>query len=198
MNRLSIIGAGSAGAALIQNLKIQNYDVVVGLRSPDKFEGSVSIEAAIESSDIIVMALPFDAGLDVIQQNLEGLKGKIIIDMMNPLLADFSGYRNFDGLSGAEVIQGLSDEFHVVKAFNHVLAPSIADPQNSIQFIIGNHQESVDTVTKIATSLSFNAQPLYDLTRSREVEALAYLWINFTIMVKNNPMLRLKVEGKEN
>lgn len=193
MNKISVIGAGGAGSALILNLKSKGYDVTVGLRNLNKFEHAVTIKAAIEANEVIVFAVPFASGIELAKEFKEALSGKVVINMMNPLLENLSGYQTFDGKSGGEFLQETIEDSKVVKAFNHAIAPSIAEPNGSVQFIIGNDKTAVDTVTDIAKELGFEANSIYDLTKAREIEAMAYFWIYFTIIVKDNPFLKLKI-----
>lgn len=193
MKNISVLGAGGAGTALISNLKSKGYDVTVGLRNPEKYEGAVTIKAAIEANKVVIFAVPFGSGVELAKEYKDEFSGKIVIDMMNPLLENLSGYQTFDGKSGGEFLQEIIPDAKVVKAFNHAIAPSLAEPNGSVQFIIGNDKEAVDEITTIASTLGFEANPIYDLSKVREIEAMAYFWIYFTIIVKDNPFLKLKV-----
>ncbi|AMC93820.1 hypothetical protein AOC36_07430 [Erysipelothrix larvae] len=194
MKKITVLGAGQAGGALILNLKEKGVEVTVGLREPSKFEGAVSIKEAIQANDVVVLALPYDAGYEVVKTFKDALNGKTIVDMMNPLLADLSGYKTFDQKSGAEHLQDISTTFNVVEAFNHCIAPSIAHPDGSVQFIVGQDKDAVDNIRDLANKLGFEAHSIYDLSKAREIEGLAFFWIYFTILVKENPFIQLKIK----
>ncbi|MFT8703857.1 MAG: NAD(P)-binding domain-containing protein [Bifidobacterium sp.] len=192
-HRISILGYGHAGASIAATLEKAGNAITVGLRNPGKLDGAVSIEEAIKASDIVIVALPYDAGYEVARQYSSELAGKIVIDMMNPLKADLSGFNTFNGNSGAEHVQQLLEDSTIIETFNHADAPVLANPRGALQFVVGNDASSVDTVVAIVKDAGFDAQGITDLSKTRELEAFAYFWIYFTAMQRKNMDLHLKL-----
>lgn len=192
--KIAVIGAGAAGSSIIKALRNGGNDVTVGLRSPEKFDGAVAIADAIKAGDIVVLALPYAAGFQVAADNAADLKGKIVIDMMNPLKSDLSGYDTFAGKSGAEHLQDALPDSKVVETFNHVDAPVLANPQGALQFVLGNDRAAVNEVAEIAKQAGFDAQPINDLSKTEQVEGFAFMWIFFTVVLKKNPNLKLNLQ----
>lgn len=194
-NTVTVIGGGAAGGSIINNLTNSGFDVTVGLRSPEKMDGAVSIEEALKNSEkLVVVALPCNAFLESLDKYKELLSGKIVVDMMNPLADDMSAAETFDGKSGAEKLQQELPDSYIVETFNHVDAPVLANPEQAFQFVVGENKAAVEYVTDVAKQLNFDPQPITDLSKSKEVEAFAFLWIYYSVIVNNNAELSLKLK----
>lgn len=192
---VTVIGGGAAGSSIINNLNNSGFNVTIGLRSPEKINGAVSIKKALKNSEkLVIIALPYNAFLESIDNYKELLSGKIIVDMMNPLAADMSSTETFDGKSGAEKLQQELPDSYIVETFNHVDAPVLSNPKEAVQFVVGENKAAVDYVTDVAKQLDFNPQPINDLSKSKEVESFAFLWIYYSVIVNNNANLFLKLQ----
>lgn len=192
--KISLIGPGNAGGAILNNLKNHGFDVLVGDRHPEKHADAVSIPDAINSGEIIILAVPYAAGVDLAKEYKENLKNKIVVDMMNPLKSDMSGWMIFDGKSGAENLQSIIPESKVIETFNHQNAVVLSDPNQAFMYVIGNDETSVNEITELANKMEFTSQPIYDLNKTQSLEAYAYLWIYFTDMTAKNPKLTMYVK----
>jgi len=92
--KIAIIGAGKVGGALGTGWTKVGHTIVFGVRDVNKADlkalcarigatAAPSAEAA-RQGDIVVLALPW-AGAENAVKSLGDLKGKIVIDCMNPL-----------------------------------------------------------------------------------------------------------------
>lgn len=194
MTKIAVLGAGAAGTSIINSLKKTDNEIIVGIRDQSKFEGAVPIDEAIKNGQIVVFALPYQVGYQIAEKYKAELAGKIVVDMMNPFKSDLSGYNTFAGKSGAEHLQDTLPDAQVVETFNHVDGPVLADPQGALQFVIGDDETATDQVTNLANKAGFDAQTVLDLTKAREAEAFAFLWVYFSAVIKKNPNLKLKLE----
>ena len=96
--KISFIGTGNMGRALATRLA-GTADLTLAGRDrgaavaafTDTLDGVVAagIDEAIGSADIVVLAVPYDAALELAGN--AALDGKIVVDMSNPVAPDFSG-----------------------------------------------------------------------------------------------------------
>ncbi|WP_056974985.1 NADPH-dependent F420 reductase [Holzapfeliella floricola] len=191
---ITVIGNGAAGSSIAGNLRNSGFEVKVGVRSPENSVNTISIEQAIqESEEIIIWALPYNAAIDLIGKYENDLKDKIIIDMMNPLKGDMSGVETFNGKSGAQHLQSQLPESHIVQTFNHVDAPVLENPTGAFQFVVGSDKDSVNQVANLAKQMKFDVEVIYDLDRTKETEAFAFLWIYYSAVINQNFTAFLKL-----
>ena len=111
---ISIIGAGNMAKGLATRFAHAGHPVTLASRDQAKAEAaardvgngvsSAPLASAAQSADIVVLAVPFDAAGDVIEA-AGGFAGKIVVDITNPMKADFSGLSIGHTTSAAEEIQ---------------------------------------------------------------------------------------------
>ena len=97
---ISIIGTGNMAKGLATRFANAGHLVTLASRDKAKAEAvardvgngvsSAPLASAAQSADIVVLAVPFDAAGDVIEA-AGGFAGKIVVDITNPMKADFSG-----------------------------------------------------------------------------------------------------------
>jgi predicted dinucleotide-binding enzyme len=162
----AIIGLGNMGKALAARLEGKT-DLVLGTRE--------TTDAAIRAADIVVLALPYAAALDVAAN--PALTGKIVVDMSNPVKPDFSGLTLGHTTSAAEEIQKVAKGAHVVKAFNTIFAGVFAksDTKTIPVFIAGNDEAARKAVTDLVQTAGFASEDVGGLDAARLLEPLGML-----------------------
>ncbi|RYZ12323.1 MAG: NADPH-dependent F420 reductase [Alphaproteobacteria bacterium] len=189
---IAILGTGAMGQNLAARLAASGYTVVLGSRDPSsakKIAGgidagvqSASIRGAAQSADVIVLAVPFDAARDTLR-GAGDVSGKIVIDIINPMKADFSGLTIGRNKSAAEFIQAGFPEARVVKALNTVFAPLILEPTINgspvTAFYAGDDADANSTVRAILERAGFKPEFAGPLKNARYLEPLAALNITF-------------------
>jgi NADPH-dependent F420 reductase len=186
---ITIIGTGNMAKGLAGVFSKAGYSVTFGSRDAAKANeaarelgGNVSgadIASAAGNADVVVLAVPFDAAGDAIAA-AGGLEGKIVIDITNPLTADYSGLTIGHSTSAGEEIQKLAPKAKVVKAFNTIFASvlqaggKIGD-QPATVFIAGDEQAANDAVQAIAAKSGFVPVQVGGLSVARYLEPVAGL-----------------------
>lgn len=193
---IAIVGTGNVGAALGVSWGRLGYPIIYGSRVPDSeqtrdlLRRSGNARAVLPAdvakhADVIVLALPFSAALELLPQ-MGNLDGKVLIDPMNALRFDQDKQRvgTADSLL-AEQVQALAPAAHVVKALNAVNAENMS-PDRAFAGpisvpIAGDDVEAKQTVMKLVAALDLDATDVGPLFNARYVEAMAplYVYMNF-------------------
>ena len=119
--------------------------------------GGAANEDCARSSDVVIVAVPWDGHAETLSCVRDGLAGKIVVDCVNPLGFDTKGpyaVRVVEG-SAAEQAESLLPQSRVCAAFHHVSASVMIDP--SIKevdldvMVLGDDREAVAVVMALAT-----------------------------------------------
>ena len=186
MTTIAIIGLGNMGKGLAKRLA-GKVELVLASRAHNAasafaatLPAGVTVadqDVAIAKADIVVLALPFDAALATASN--PALKGKIIVDITNPVKADFSGLAIGHTTSAAEQIQATAPDAKVVKAFNSIFAgvfdlPSAQTAEVPV-FVAGDDEAAVDAVANLAAKAGFAVEKTGGLDAARLLEPLGML-----------------------
>lgn len=168
---IAILGNGNMGKGLAKRLA-GKASVTVGSRS-----GGTSYADAVKGADIVVLALPYAAALEA-AGSLD-LKGKVVVDMSNPITADFSGLTIGHTTSAAEEIAKVATGARVVKAFNTIFAALLDAPAaataNVPVFVAGNDEAAVAAVADLVGKAGFAVEQVGGLDGARLVEPVGML-----------------------
>jgi predicted dinucleotide-binding enzyme len=190
---IAIIGTGNVGGALARGLSRVGHRVVLGVRNAaDPKVAALARETnaemktqaeAVAAADVVVLALPWGAAEGAVKA-LGSLKGKIVIDCMNPLTMQ-NGKLGLDrgfNTSGAETLASWILDARIVKTLNQVGAEMMADnaglPHRPAMFMAGNDVAAKATVSAMLKDLGFDALDAGDLSKARLLEPYAMVWIN--------------------
>ena len=186
MKNIAIIGSGNIGGNL-GRLFASKHNVTLGSRNPEQARAKLpgvtvtDYAQAAKSADIVVLAVPFSE-VTAIAAKLGSLAGKTLIDVTNPLTADFMALTIGHTTSAGEAVQAAFPQAHVVKAFNTVLAQVLAKAASGAKslpsvLVAGNHAAANAEVVQLAKDAGFNAFDTGPLTNARYLEPLAALGI---------------------
>jgi len=184
---ISIFGTGNmaSGLAVIlakagNNVTLASRDVAKARSVAAELGNNIaagSFAEAANTADTIVLAVPYEAAADVIAA-AGGLAGKIVIDITNPLTADYSGLTIGHSTSAAEEIQKSAPSAKVVKAFNTIFASVLqnggkAAGKPATVFIASDDAEARNSVAALATGAGFVAVEAGGLASARYLEPVA-------------------------
>ncbi|MET9735766.1 NAD(P)-binding domain-containing protein [Streptomyces sp. NPDC006458] len=125
--RIGVLGTGSMADALGTHWARAGHEVTIGGRDPLKAERLAArigdgaraggLRSAAESGQVVLAALPFGAGADVVRQLRAVLDGKVLLDCSNPVGPGFRLLTE-GGPSAAQQLAVAAPGVRVVKAFN--------------------------------------------------------------------------------
>ena len=187
--KITVIGAGNMGSAFVSQLSRAGHQVSVTARDSGKAAQvaaanpgarAVEIAGAASSADAVILATGYADAVSALQA-VGDLKDKVVIDITNPLTADYMGLTIGHSTSAAEEIARAVPGAEVVKAFNTVFAQVLAEGADfgngskvSV-FVAADSERAKQTATAIAESIGFTVVDVGGLKNARYLEPLAGL-----------------------
>lgn len=186
---ISILGTGNMASGLAVLFAKAGHNVTVASRDPSKARSvtdglghdiqASDLASAAATAGIVVLAVPYEAAEEVIKA-AGSLAGKVVVDITNPMTADFSGLTVGHTTSAAEEIQKLAPAAKVVKAFNTVFASVLQNGgkiagQPVTVFIAGDDTQARSQVAALAGSAGLKTLETGALASARYLEPLASL-----------------------
>ena len=184
-----VLGAGNMGAAFVKQLTRAGHQVSVTARNLEKAQalaaahpGAVAVAAAnaAAQAEVVVLATGYADAVSALQ-SVGDLSGKVVIDITNPLTADFMGLTLGHSTSAAEEIARAVPEAQVVKAFNTLFAQVLAEGadfgngQTATVFVASDSERARQTARTLAESMGFKTVDAGSLKNARYLEPLAGL-----------------------
>jgi len=186
---ITVIGAGNMGAAFVKQLTRAGHKVAVTARNLDKAQAvaasnpgasAVVIGNAAAQADAVVLATGYGDAVGALQ-SIGDLRGKVVIDITNPLTADYMGLTIGHSTSAAEEIAKAVPGAEVVKAFNTVFAqvlaegPELGQSQTVPVFVASNSPRAKQAARAVAKSMGFDVIDAGGLKNARYLEPVAGL-----------------------
>lgn len=199
---IAIIGSGNVGGALAQQWVKAGHTVLIGAQFPlsDKNiklatqigeERFAAIESAVKQCEVILIATPPTAILEVLEQ-MGDVTGKVIIDATNSVMKSPEPYKT--------VYHALVDKTNaeVVKCFNSTGFENMLNPvyngEGIDMFMAGDSDKAKSIAKQLALDCGFGS--CIDFGKSDKVELLekfALSWINLAIMQGHGRDMAFKV-----
>lgn len=180
MKKISIFGKGNMGKAIGGNFEDAGNEVsYIQSNSPKH-----------ELGEIVVLAVPYNAVSDILTNYSEELKGKIIIDITNPV--DFDTLDNLvvpSDSSAASIIADKVPDSKVIKGFNTtfgatLVSKKVADEHQTTVLLAGDDEDSKNQVVQSLDGSGLAVIDAGSLKRARELEALGFLQISLAVSGK--------------
>ncbi len=187
--KVTVIGAGNMGAAFVKQLTQAGHQVSVTARSLEKAQAvaaanvgatAIATSNAAATADVLILATGYADAVNALK-SVGDLSGKLVIDITNPLTADFMGLTLGHSSSAAEEIARAIPEAEVVKAFNTVFAQVLSDGadfgngQTVPVFVASDSERAKQTAKALAESLGFSTVDAGGLKNARYLEPVAGL-----------------------
>ena len=187
--KITVIGAGNMGAAFVKQFTRAGHQVSVTARDAAKAvqvaaanpgAQAVAAAGAAEGADAVVLATGYGDAVAALR-SVGDVTGKVVVDITNPLTADYMGLTIGHGTSAAEEIAKAVPGAEVVKAFNTVFAQVLgegADFGNGRKvevFVASDSERAKRTARTIAESIGFAVVDAGPLKNARYLEPVAGL-----------------------
>jgi predicted dinucleotide-binding enzyme len=192
--KIAVIGPGHVGSSLGARFANLGHEIVYGVRDPEgdrarelyvAAAGNVrlsSIPDAIRAAEIVVLATPFEAAVEVVRGAGE-LDDRIVVDCTNPIGPGLTLAVGGDDSGGERVARaGRGGRF--VKAFNTYGYENFSDSSypghgdlRPLMFLCGTEGKARTAVAGLATDLGFRPVDLGGMEAARLLEPLAMIWI---------------------
>lgn len=172
MKNITILGKGNMAKVIAERFAKAGNTVAM--------YGSKDIVG--ELGDIVVLAVPYGAVASILEAKGSELKGKIIIDITNPV-----NFATMDGLlvpsdsSASEIIAKTVTGARVIKAFNTNFASTLAGDTATTVLIASDDEDAKAVFTSALEGSHLVVVDAGSLKRGREMEALGFLQITLAI-----------------
>ena len=191
--KVLVIGAGNMGSAFVKQLSAAGHAVSVTARDAAKTSAlaaqypgvkAVPLAVAADGTDVVILATAYPDAVAALQ-SVGSLQGKVVVDITNPLTADYMGLTLGHSTSAAEEIAKAIPGAYVVKAFNTLFAQvlaqgaTLADGSQATVFYASDFEPAKQSVKTLAESMGFATADAGGLKNARYLEPLAGLNIYF-------------------
>lgn len=185
---ISIIGTGNMAKGFAGAFAKAGHQVTIVGRDQGRAQAvasevghgtkGIGLETAEKSSGVTILAVPYEAAAEIVGAG--GFDGQIVVDVTNPMKADFSGLAIGHSTSAAEEIQKKAPGAKVVKAFNTVFASVLANGgktagKDTTVFVAGDDEDARRQVAALAKSAGFATVETGGLASARLLEPVAAL-----------------------
>ncbi|MFI8420731.1 NADPH-dependent F420 reductase [Streptomyces sp. NPDC085479] len=194
--RIGVLGTGNMADALATHWARAGHRVTIGgrdagraaelARSVGSGTESGSLSAAAAAGDVVLAALPFAAGADVVRGVRTELEGKALLDCSNPVGAGFRLLTD-GGPSAARRLAAAAPGAHVVKAFNLChedvwrMRPPVFDGRPLAVPVCGDDETALGLVRTLVRDAGCLPVSGGGLDRAALLEATAALYIGLWV-----------------
>jgi 8-hydroxy-5-deazaflavin:NADPH oxidoreductase len=183
---ISVIGTGSMGSRLAKELSNNGTELMWGSRDPNRAVNfieilqlqrvnPVDVPTALEA-DVIFHTLWFRDLIPWAEKYKETLKGKILVDIVNPFTDSFDDFLLDWGTSAAEELQRIIPQTKVVGAFKNTFAKVFDNPEHegiqSDVYVTSNDETAKTTVIHLLKGIPFRVLDAGLLKNNRTIERM--------------------------
>ncbi len=207
---VTIIGTGNMARGIGKRLVAGGHDVTVLGKQTGDAEAVVSDLGADGSAragrsqeaiadDVVVLAVYFGDAKAAVEHYGDGLAGKVLVDITNPVNETFDGLVTPPDSSAAQELAASAPGARVVKAFNTTFAGTLSEGQVADQpldvFVASDDKEAKSTVSQLAKDGGLRPIDAGPLRRARELEGAGLLHMSVQEQLGTGFGSALKIVG---
>ncbi|MGX8907987.1 NADPH-dependent F420 reductase [Streptomyces netropsis] len=194
--KIGVLGTGNMADALATHWVRAGHEVLIGGRDERKAQrlatrigggaGHGSLRAAADFGEVVLVALPYGAGADVVGELQATLSGKVLLDCANPVGPGFRLLTD-GGPSAAARLAAAAPGARVIKAFNLChedvwrMTPPVFDGQPLMVPVCGDDEAAVASVYDLVRDVGCAPVAGGGLERAGLLEATAALFIGLWV-----------------
>ncbi|GAA2096673.1 NAD(P)-binding domain-containing protein [Kitasatospora saccharophila] len=194
--RIGILGTGNMADALGTHwaraghrLTVGGRDLAKARRLADRIGHGTragDLRTAAAEAEVVLVALPFGAGAEVVRALAAPLAGRTLVDCANPVGPGFRLLTGH-GPSAAEQLASAAPDAHVVKAFNLChedvwrMRPPVFDGRPLAVPLCGDDATALARVSELVGDAGCTPLPAGGLDRAGLLEATAALFIGLWV-----------------
>ncbi|MET9354824.1 NAD(P)-binding domain-containing protein [Streptomyces sp. NPDC006617] len=195
--RIAVLGTGNMADALATHWVRAGHEVIVGGRDVHRAERLATrlgggarpagLRSAAESgADVVLAALPFGAGAEVVRGLRAALEGKVLLDCSNPVGPGFRLLTD-GGPSAARRLAAAAPGARVVKAFNLChedvwrMRPPVFGGRPLAVPVCGDEESALARVRELVRDVGCEPVAAGGLDRAGLLEATAALFIGLWV-----------------
>ncbi len=183
---VTLLGTGNMGTAFAQQLHAAGHSLNILGRDAAKTQalaerfGASSQRPLAAASDVVVLATGYGDAVQALRDAALP-DGAVVIDITNPLSADYMSLTLGHTSSAAEQIAAAFPALRIVKAFNTVFAqrlaagPRVSATETVPVFIAADAETARQRAAELARSMGFDVIDAGPLRNARYLEPLAGL-----------------------
>jgi predicted dinucleotide-binding enzyme len=184
---VTIIGTGNMARGIGKRLVAGGHAVTVLGKDTDKAEavvgdiggGQAGRSGEAIRDEVVVLAVYYPDARSAVEYYGDGLSGKVVIDITNPVNETFDDLVTPPDSSAAQELASIAPGASVVKAFNTTFATTLQEGSVAGQpldvLIAGDDDEAKSTVARIVEDGGMRPVDVGPLKRARELEAAGLL-----------------------
>ena len=198
--KIGVIGAGNIGGTIGAKWASQHHEVFFGVRDPQKeslvdkigqMTGTVQVGQsanAIAFADVIVFAVPGASVVPIVEENLDNLRGKTIIDASNNMRGESRHALGFlrDKLPNANLYRAFSS-----LGWENLENPEF-DGTKADLFYCGD-EGAKGTVEQLISDIGLDPVYLGGTDRVALVEGMTDMWFNLALKQQMGRRLAFKL-----
>ncbi|WP_171170088.1 NADPH-dependent F420 reductase [Streptomyces sp. I05A-00742] len=189
--KIGVLGTGNMADALATQWVRAGHEVFIGGRNEQAARklatrigaaGHGGLRAAAGFGEVVLVALPYGVGADVVKEHQSALSGKVLLDCANPIGPGF-GLLTEGGPSAAVRLAEAAPGAHVVKAFNIChesvwrRTPPVFDGQPLTVPVCGDGEAALARIHELVRDVGCEPVAGGGLDRAGLLEATALLFI---------------------
>ncbi|MFD4571938.1 NADPH-dependent F420 reductase [Streptomyces sp. NPDC058417] len=194
--RIGVLGTGAMADALATHWVRAGHQVTIGGRDVRRAERLAArlgggaraggLRTAAGAGDVVLAALPYGVGADVVRELGADLAGRTLLDCSNPVGPGFRLLTD-GGPSAARRLADAAPDAHVVKAFNLChedvwrMRPPVFDGRPLAVPVSGDDEQSLALVRQLVRDVGGTPVSAGGLDRAGLLEATAALFIGLWV-----------------